>query len=163
MTEQATDITEPRHEAAEGPKELTFKTDPDGRNLTARMARGIIDTVRTVRPEWSVADLAAALDECRDSDPVETNLALIAAALNPNVTTPYVIIHHGVWWEAAAVFPPKPAPEVQMVPLPSRKDRKATGGIRATDLFQRNYTTARTKRIQEAKARGGTVIEGDEY
>lgn len=163
MAEQPHDISEPRREAAEPRQELTFKTDPDGYPVTAVMAKGWIKTVQTIRPGWRAADIAAALDQCRTADPVDACLALIAAARNPLVKNPDVIVRTGVWWDAAAVYPPRPVVVENVVPFPTRRERKREGkSIRDTEAFQRNFQTAKQRAEADAAARGGyRITEGE--
>ena len=155
MSEQPHDTSETRHEAHQP---LSFLTDPDGQPVTAAMAKGLMQTVRTIRPGWSWDGMARALDQCRDQDPVELTLAFIAAAMNPNVTNPDVISHNGVWWDAVKTYPPRPEPPV--LPPMSKRERKERGFKSILDTPQNRALreTERQKRIDEARARGGYFI-----
>lgn len=158
MTEEAHDTSETRHEAHHP---LSFTTDPKGYPVTADMARGLMATVRTIRPGWSWNDMATALDQCRDQDPVELTLAFIAAAMNPNVQHPDVIVRAGRWWDAAKTYPPAPEPHVEpVVNLADRRERKERGyESRLEDpAFQEAREKARKIAEDEARARGGYVI-----
>lgn len=158
-----TDITEPRHEPVEESQPLSFTTNPDGFPLTAEFARVMIKMVRRIRPAWSSKALAEALDQVREQDPNTTYLALIAAARNPAVTNPATITHHGVWWEAAETFPPRPEPAVVVQPMMSRRERKEGGFTSKLDdpAFKAAREAARAKKDKVARERGGHLITED--
>lgn len=160
MTAEAHDVTAPRREPVEAAQPLTFATDPTGHPVTADMARGLIAAVRTIRPGWKSRQIAEALDQVRDQDPVAVTLALIAAARNPNVTHPGVVASNGVWWDAAETYPPRPEPAPVVKPMMTRRERKERGFTSFLDDPSNAALRekARADAIKEARARGGHVI-----
>lgn len=157
-----TDITEPRRES---PEPLSFATEPDNHAVTADMALQWIKMIRIDRPSWSSRAIAEALDQMRDENPSTVLLTLIAAARNPNVTTPDVILRNGVWRDAAEAYPPRPAPEVKVLPMMTARERKARGFTSFLDdpKMAALRQSEHEKTVKAARERGGHVIEENRW